>query len=294
MVLDVEVTMQSPFGHLKLKELDRGKIEDFRDELRNAGMTVAMTRAVIMTLHSALERAAAQGHIVGNPAHAIRVKGARNEKVRKRVRPPEPVVVERLLEAADCDFRVRLMFAAVTGVRAGEQGALRWHHINFERGYVQIDTRIDEKLEEDDQGPKSEAGTRKVPLGTPILGELQAWRDRTKYPSDNDLVFPNRKGTFSSHNAMSRDRWRPLVKKVIGDWKSVSLGPTYNWHSLRHFTASAWIAQGVNWKKIQVWIGHEDIAFTMNRYGHLFEDGAEADVITILDRLGIGDAKIPK
>lgn len=286
--------LERGIGHLKLRDLDRGRIEDFRDALRNAGMTVDMTRAVMRTLHSALERAVAKGLLVGNPAHSVRVKGARNEKVRKRSRPPEPFMIERLLKAADLDFRVRLLFAVVTGVRAGEQLALRWRHVDFERGFVQIETRINEDLEEDDQGPKSDAGTRKVPLGPPILTALKAWRSRTKFPHADDLIFPNRKGGFSSHSAMCRNRWRPLVKEVVGDWKSAPLGPTYNWHSLRHFTASAWVATGVNWKKIQVWIGHGDIAFTMNRYGHLFEDGADAEILTILHRLGIGDAKIPK
>ena len=46
----------------------------------------------------------------------------------------------------------------------------------------------------------------------------------------------------------------------------------YGWHDLRHAAASAWIAQGVDLKRLQTWIGHENIQLTLDTYGHLIRD----------------------
>ena len=52
--------------------------------------------------------------------------------------------------------------------------------------------------------------------------------------------------------------------------------PRYGLHSLRHAAASAWINQGVDLKRLQVWIGHATIQLTIDTYGHLITD-AQAD-----------------
>jgi integrase len=41
---------------------------------------------------------------------------------------------------------------------------------------------------------------------------------------------------------------------------------------LRHAAASFWIADGSDLKRLQVWIGHENIALTVDVYGHLIAD----------------------
>ena len=48
--------------------------------------------------------------------------------------------------------------------------------------------------------------------------------------------------------------------------------PLYGLHSLRHAAASAWINQGVDLKRLQVWIGHATIQLTIDTYGHLIID----------------------
>lgn len=54
----------------------------------------------------------------------------------------------------------------------------------------------------------------------------------------------------------------------------------YGLHSLRHAAASAWIKQRIDLKRLQVWIGHENIELTLNTYGHLIMD-TEGDAALI-------------
>ena len=46
----------------------------------------------------------------------------------------------------------------------------------------------------------------------------------------------------------------------------------YDWHHLRHVAASNWLNDGIDLKRLQSWIGHENIQLTIDVYGHLIAD----------------------
>jgi integrase len=52
-------------------------------------------------------------------------------------------------------------------------------------------------------------------------------------------------------------------------------------HELRHTFVSLWVAAGANVKEVSVRAGHSSVAFTLDRYGHLYDDRDDA----ISDRL---------
>ena len=95
-------------------------------------------------------------------------------------------------------------------------------------------------------------------------------------------MFPNRAGKpMSQHHITERflavqikaglalDSGKDTEGSTI--WK-----PRYGLHALRHAAASAWIKQGIDLKRLQVWIGHATIQLTIDTYGHLIID-AQAD-----------------
>src|SRR5450432_624332 len=45
----------------------------------------------------------------------------------------------------------------------------------------------------------------------------------------------------------------------------------FNWHALRHFGISCWIEADLAPKTMQTFAGHSKLAFTTDRYGHLFK-----------------------
>lgn len=59
----------------------------------------------------------------------------------------------------------------------------------------------------------------------------------------------------------------------------------YSFHTLRHAAASGWIANRIDLKRLQVWIGHESIQLTLDTYGHLLKD-AERDAELARDASG--------
>lgn len=281
---------QGGLGHVKLSELTKGQVVAFKDRLRDAGVTVPQTRAIVTSLVTGLEYGIDTDLLAGNPARGITVKGARNEGSQKVVSPP-PEAVATLLELAPPDFAVQIFFAAAVGARAGEQRALRWRHFDFEKKVVHIQTRVDAWGNEDGQGTKSAAGTRTVPISDQLIGRLRSWRGRSKFNKDDDLVFPNSKGGYGSHGSMLKLRWYPLFAR----WRELHAAGTvkvkppidhYRWHSLRHFAISSWIDAHYPAKVVQTWAGHSAMAITLDRYGHMFESESDAVGISeIADRL---------
>jgi integrase len=240
-----------------------------------AGCTVLTTRRVLATLARALDHARTNDMIGTNPARGVKVVGTRKEGHKKIVPPTRPEMAA-ILKAADPDLYARLLFAARSGLRASEQWALRWHHIDLAVGEVTVEARVDVHGHVDTT--KSAAGQRVVPIGKDVVAALAEWRARSKFAADDDLVFPvvlrrkaGDRATFTRHANLYKREYLPLLQQV---------GATgFNWHSLRHYAISQWIAAGAPPKTVQTWAGHATLAITMDRYGHLFPSDTHRAIV---------------
>jgi integrase len=260
-------------GQIKLAYLTARAVSDFRDHLRDEGLSVTSTRKILGLLKLILNYGIARDLLAINVAHKVKVIGRRDEGPKKIV-PPTKEAMKRLIAVAAPDFRVKLIFAAMTGVRAGEFHALRWRHLDLERGEVTVETRVDRFREED--VTKTEAGMRTVPLGKDVVTELKAWKLRAKRTGPADIVFPNKRGWYENHDNMIKRDFDQLFLRLgelhRGNPDAHSIPPVrFNWHALRHFAISCWIDAGLKPKTIQTFAGHATLAITMDRYGHLFK-----------------------
>jgi integrase len=259
-------------GSRKLSHLTARSVGDFRDRMRSAGVTVPTARKVLATLHSALAYAISQDWVATNAAHGTRVIGPRDEGSKKIV-PPSKADMGAVLSGADKDFRIKLTFAACTGVRAGEQWAVRWRDVDLETGYLHVGRRVDAYREEG--APKSAAGVRTVPISSQLTAMLKAWKLKSKFKAPDDLIFPNEEGNHTSHDNLVKRCFNPLFGALDAahrlDPTRVSPPPRrFNWHALRHFAVSTWIEAGFAPKTVQTFAGHASLQVTMDRYGHLF------------------------
>ena len=259
-------------GSRKLSQLTARSVGDFRDRLRSVGVTVPTARKILATLHCALEYAISQDWVATNAAHGIRVIGPRDEGS-KKITPPPKKDVRTMLDAADEDFHLMLLFAASTGARAGEQWATRWRDVDLDNGKLNISRRVDAYGEEG--APKSAAGVRTVPLSNQLVAMLKAWKLKSKFKRPDDLIFPNSEGNHIGHDNLIKRRFRPLFDTLAAAHKNdpTNFSPPprrFNWHALRHFAVSCWIEAGMTPKTVQTFAGHASLQVTMDRYGHLF------------------------
>ncbi|MBL8688017.1 MAG: tyrosine-type recombinase/integrase [Rhodospirillaceae bacterium] len=258
-------------GAVKLAQLTTGVVSDFRDRLRDAGVSVPTARKILATLHGVLEHAKSRDLIAINPVHGVKVIGRRDEGSKKII-PPTKAALRALIDVAGSNTRVKLIVAAATGLRAGEFHALRWRHLDFTAGEVTIETRVDAYGDED--MTKTKAGMRTIPVGQPVLTALKEVRLRSLFKKPDDLVFPNRDGSYENHDNFIKREFLPLFEKLEKDRaedETKSEIARFNWHALRHFAVSTWIEAGLSPKTIQTYAGHSSLQVTMDRYGHLFK-----------------------
>ena len=254
-------------GAIKLAQLTTRSVSDFRDRLRSSGVSIPTTRKVLATLHCVLAYAISRDLIAVNAAHGVKVIGRRDEGA-KKITPPSKTDLRKLIEAANPNFRTKLVLASATGLRAGELHALRWRHVDFDELEITVETRVDVYGGED--VTKTAAGIRTVPLSSTVANMLKAWRLKSRFAQDEDLVFANRRGGYVGHDNMIKRQFKPLFEEA-------EITP-FNWHALRHFAISTWIESGLSPKTVQSFAGHSSLQVTMDRYGHLFpsEDHQQA------------------
>ena len=170
---------------------------------------------------------------------------------------------------------IAVAFAAQTGLRFGEQAALRWRHIDFDREVVHVRLamrRVRSGSVAADIPKNTKQGTlskarRIVPLTSDLLTRLRAWRLKSQWSADDDYIFPTRLGTPQQ----TSDNWRkrvlhPLCDEIDGLVK-------LRWHDLRHVFASVCLSVlGNDLVRISDLLGHESVETTRKIYGHWIDD----------------------
>jgi integrase len=198
--------------------------------------------------------------------------------------------VERLLRAIREDRNRHAWHLALSGLRRGEIGGLRWTNIDFEAKTLTIGpTRISvdgKAIEQDDA--KSEDSHRVLPIPDPLLVELKAAKKRQLSEklkvgvdyADLGYVVCNEAGQPYHPDTLSK-MWA----------NTVAAAGVPRLHDARHTCGTTMHLQGVPAAIIAAWLGHADVAFTMRTYVHsqpnALADGARslARVVTIRDNV---------
>jgi integrase len=76
--------------------------------------------------------------------------------------------------------------------------------------------------------------------------------------------------SVSGVSTFAREAWRPAVGRAGLDG--------FAFHGLRHSFVAILVAAGCNVREVSEWAGHNSVAFTLTRYGGLFEDGSNLAV----------------
>jgi integrase len=89
-------------------------------------------------------------------------------------------------------------------------------------------------------------------------------------PEPDALVFTAPRGRPLARGLFSRRVWKPAVARAGLQ------GVTF--HGLRHSFVAILVAAGCNVREVSDWARHNSVAFTLTRYGGLFEDGSDAAI----------------
>jgi integrase len=242
-----------------------------RRDGKPGGLSPRTRRQIHAILHSALSRAVEDQLIARNPAAVFKKK--RLPKVERQELATLTAEQSATLLDALRHSRVYwpVLIALTTGVRRGEVLALRWRHVDLERGTLSVVT----SLEQTRAGLRFKSTKtdkeRAVVLPSYAVEEFR----RLKLQQAQELLTL---GIRQSGDTLvcARADGEPLQPRSLTHEFRVLMArfkglPRVRFHDLRHSAATQLLAIGVHPKIVQERLGHSTIATTMNLYSHVSE-----------------------
>lgn len=251
-------------GGFEVAAILHSDIQEFVTNLETK-LAPGSVRNAYFLVRSILNRAIRDGNISSNPALEVSLP----EIPHAEVEPIDAAQVESLASSIFGPYRELVLFAAYTGLRAGEIGALKARNLDLLHRVVHVrESMTYVERQGYVTGPTKNKQNRSVPLA-PFLARLLAAYTAGRQP--DDYVFLNAQGNHIKHRSFTKEYFAPAVER---------LNLQLRFHDLRHTTASLLIQLGAHPKEVCDYLGHSTITITMDRYGHLFP--------LALDKLAIG------
>lgn len=173
-------------------------------------------------------------------------------------------------------FKVICDSLLASGMRINELLALTIYDLDFESSEILVTKTLVWKNAKPKLGlkgkvvckntPKSDSGNRRIAVPYQIIEQLQNFHDEMNLYSKKNglskskLIFPTIYGNY-----MCDRNERATLKRRL---QEVNL-PNYGFHLFRHTHASMMLNAGMNWKELQVRMGHKSIKTTMDIYAEL-------------------------
>jgi integrase len=204
----------------------------------------ASSNRVLTMLKAALNHAYDEGHVTNRDAWGRKLKPFRDVE-RARVRWLSIAEAQRLINAADTEFRPLVRAALETGCRLGELARLEVHDFNPDAGTVHI--------------RKSKTGKARHVI---LTDEGTAFfRRHTAGRAGGALMFTHGDG----RSWKTSEQGRPM--KAANE--RAKLAPPITFHGLRHTWASLAVMNGVPLMVIAKNLGHADTTMVERHYGHM-------------------------
>ena len=161
---------------------------------------------------------------------------------------------DHLAERDDQRDAEAVRIAAYSGLRLGEQLALRWSDVDWAGSALTISRSVSAGIE----GPTKTGQIRRVPMADQAAAALERISRRGEFTSPDDYVFCTPYGRRLDDSALRRRYKR--ARDAAG------LRPL-RWHDLRHTFGSLLVAGGVDLVSVRDAMGHSQLT-TTSRYLH--------------------------
>lgn len=251
------------FGHRSLGSVTQLEVRSWVADLDAKGLAPATVGKAYALLTKVMAAAVDGGLLAETPCK--RVPLPKVEREERRFLTTRKIA--DLANAIDPRYRAMVIVGAYGGLRISELAGLERDRVNLLRRRVDIAEILVESEGHLFLGPpKTRAGRRNVGIPGPVAEELAEHMDRWAGP---ELVFPSPGGHPLRATAWRSRFWHPAV---VAAGIAEPLRP----HDLRHTAVALWLAQGANPEQVAVRAGHSSVSFTLDRYGHLFDDADDA------------------
>lgn len=262
------------WGHREIGAIRKTQVRTWIASKLDEGSSVSVLERALGILRQICDQAVEDQRIVANPCE--------NVKVPRRVHTERGFLDHRQLEAlagattTDLDATL-IRFLGLSGLRWGEAAELRVKDFDTLRRRVSVTRAMAEvKGACVVSTPKSHE-TRSVPYPAFLAVELAALMEGR---GREQLVFSVDGETYLRVSNWRRRVFYKALQVCRAEDPTI---PEVTPHGLRHTAVALAISAGANIKSIQRMAGHYSAGFTLDRYGHLYEDDLEAVAVSLDD-----------
>lgn len=277
-----------PIGKARLKKLSQTDLKRQYRDLMNEGITPQTIHRINTKLKACLNTAIREEVIIKNPCSLVELP--KITKIKKR----EVLTAEEQASFIDAiqGHKLELLYIVTlaTGMRLGEILGLKWKYIDFTNNTIEVyntiqrtfvfDDNMKKKLKTIEQTPKTENGTRVIPLPVSLIPKLKEHRKRQlenklKYGQSyniSDYVFTDEMGRIIDNKKPNRN-----LQSIL---KTLGIEPI-KFHGLRKTYATRLFENGVPPKIVQTLLGHADIQTTLNIYTEVMDTEKQKAVDTL-------------
>ncbi|HET9779508.1 MAG TPA: site-specific integrase, partial [Propionibacteriaceae bacterium] len=267
----LETTMKKQvlphFGSVPLNRITNAVVREWVSSLLSSGLSAATTRKAVFALRQCLAAAIADERIHLNPASVVPLPT-------ERQKPPRYLSqgeVERLVDQVSPQYRALVLVGAYAGLRWGEAAGLRRRDIDPLRSRIRVTAtavQLRGRVTLDNE-PKTTRSKRSVPVARSVMRRLEQHLSEFVDSTADALCSPLRRVAHFSAPGDALSCGRRCYVPGLDD---------ITFHGLRHSFVAIMVAAGCNVREVSEWAGHNSVAFTLTRYGGLFEDSADAAV----------------
>ena len=255
--------IKDTLGRYPLNTLNTKIIQDWVNNLTDEGLAAKTIKNVFLNLDAAIEKAVKLKMIPDNPCKEVVLPQL--VKYQASVYNNQEIAL-LLQEAKGTDMELFVTLALALGLRRGELAALKWTDVDFDNAIVHITrSRVLTGKKKITKTPKTTSGIRSIGVGDNVLHTLKTEHDKylqnTHSPNffDSGYIIHKEDGTPYSPDSLTQKWVRFRHQHHLRDIRL---------HDLRHTSATAMLAKGVESKVIQTRLGHANIQTTLNIYAH--------------------------
>jgi integrase len=256
----VRLHIKPYIGGLKLAKLTKAQVRGWYAALAEADVSAALQRKVGTTLTIALNQAADDDLLPGNPALKVRKPKAKRPEM--QVLDPDQVTI--FLADARRDRLFALYLTALdSGARPGELFALLWPDVDLEGRYLSITKSLEEingilRIKE----VKTAKGRRRIDLSPGTVAALAEHRKAMLAAGFiGDPVFPDTEGGYLRQSNLRKNSFKPILVRAKL--------PDIRMYDLRHTCATLLLLADVPAKVVSERLGHSSVTLTLDTYSHV-------------------------
>ena len=266
--------INSSLGDVVIEKLTVSRYKQFRSDLLDKGLSVGYCNKIINHCKSIIKLMYVRYGVVTRVPDGF--SAMKDNTIKKEIDFYSPEEFKKFIGVIDPVQEVQwyafFIVSYYCGTRCGENNALQWKDIDFNKKTISISKTVNTKMR-DSAGnyligsPKTKGSYRTLPMADDVFSALNMlYKYWSKFEGFNKSWFLY--GGIKPMPESNIHKFNKNAAKRAG-LRSISI------HGYRHSCCSFLLSQGCTILTVAKYLGHSDVQKALNVYGHLMPNALE-------------------